>query len=66
MVTDNQLLKYLGGRKFTVSVLTLLSSSILCWFGKVDASTYSYVVVFTVGAFISGNVWQHINTTKVE
>ena len=51
-------IRYVGGRKFTLSVLTLLSVSILVWFGKIDAGIYSAVVIATVGAYITGNVFE--------
>ena len=49
-------LRYVGGRKFSLSVLSLLSSSLLVWFGKIDAGVYSAVVI-TVGSYITGNVF---------
>ena len=51
-------IRYVGGRKFTLSVLTLLSVSILVWFGKIDPGVYSAVVIATVGAYITGNVFE--------
>lgn len=45
-------------RKFILAVLSLVSASVLCWFGRVDAGVYSVVVVSTVGAYIAGNVTQ--------
>ena len=50
-------LRYVGGRKFSLSVLSLLSSSLLVWFGKIDAGVYSAVVI-TVGSYITGNVFE--------
>lgn len=52
------MLRYVGGRKFTLSILTLLSVSILVWFGKIDAGVYSAVVIATVGAYITGNIFE--------
>lgn len=46
----------LGGRRFIVTMLTGATVSVLVWFAKVDASTYSLVTLGTVGAFITGNV----------
>lgn len=50
-------LRYVGGRKFSLSVLSLLSSSLLVWFGKIDTGVYSAVVI-TVGSYITGNVFE--------
>ena len=50
-------LRYVGGRKFSLSVLSLLSASLLVWFGKIDAGVYSAVVI-TVGSYITGNVFE--------
>lgn len=50
-------LRYVGGRKFSLSVLSLLSASLLVWFGKIDAGIYSAVVI-TVGSYITGNVFE--------
>ncbi len=45
-------------RKFLAMACAGLSASILQWFGKLDmaGSTYSLVVLGTVGAYIVGNV----------
>ena len=50
-------LRYVGGRKFSLSVLSLLSASLLVWFGKIDTGVYSAVVI-TVGSYITGNVFE--------
>ena len=50
-------LRYVGGRKFSLSVLSLLSASLLVWFGKIDAGIYSAVVI-TVGSYITGNIFE--------
>ena len=51
-------LRYVEGRKFSLSVLSLLSASLLVWFGKIDAGVYSAVVIATVGSYITGNVFE--------
>ena len=58
-----QVFKKLGGRKFAIAFLNVLSSSLLMWFGKIDAGVYSAVMIANVGAFIAGNVYQK-NITK--
>ncbi len=42
-------------RKFILSVLALISTSALCWFGRIDAGVYATVTVATVGAYLTAN-----------
>lgn len=55
-------LKYVGGRKFSLAILSLVSASVLVWFGKIDAGIYSVVVVTLLGAYTAGNVTQNLKT----
>jgi hypothetical protein len=48
----------LVSRKFLLALFSLVSASVLCWFGKIDAGVYSVALVSTVGAYIAGNVTQ--------
>ena len=57
-MTDTELMKWLGGRKFILALLTLLITTGLLVFGKVDMETYQMVVLWTVSAYITGNVAQ--------
>ena len=36
-------------------VLALVSTSTLCWFGRIDAGVYATVTVATVGAYLTAN-----------
>lgn len=56
------ILTRLGGRKFLLTVGCGAVTSALTWFGKIDASTYSLVILATVGAYITGNVTQKVKT----
>ena len=47
-----------ASRKFILAVLSLVSSSALVWFGRIDGGVYSAVVIASVGAYIAGNVAQ--------
>lgn len=47
-----------ASRKFLLSLLTLVTASVLVWFGKIDPGVYSAVVIATVAAYITGNVAQ--------
>lgn len=49
-----------GGRRFIMAVGSAIMTTILQFVGKLDAqgSTYALVVLGTVGAYITGNVYQ--------
>ncbi len=52
------MLNKLASRKFILATLSLLSVSVLCWFGKIEAGVFATVVVATVGAYLTANVAQ--------
>ncbi len=58
----------LGGRKFFITLGCGVATTVLQFFGKLDAagSTYALVIVATVGAYITGNVAQKKVAPKVE
>ena len=47
-----------GGRRFTLAILSQLSCNLLIWYGKISGEVYSTVILFTVAAYITGNVAQ--------
>jgi hypothetical protein len=51
-------------RKFILAVLTLASTSTLCWFDHIHEGVYSAVVIATVGAYLAANVTQKITGAK--
>ena len=57
----------LGGRKFLATIGCGAVTSLLQYLGKLDAagSTYSLVVLGTVGVFIAGNVTQKVKGPRV-
>lgn len=55
-----------GGRRFLLSLGTLLMTGVLTWFGKIDAGAYSTVVLAVVGAYIAGNTYQKTRTSRGE
>ena len=61
-MTEFELLKWLGGRKFTLALLTLLLTSGLLLLGKVDTNTFEMIVIWVVSAHITGNVTQRVLT----
>lgn len=52
-----------GGRRFLLTVSTQISTTMLQWWGKLDAagSTYAMIIIATVAAYITGNVIQKKN-----
>lgn len=50
----------LGGRRFILTMLTGFATVCLVYLGKIDSSTYSLVTLGTVGAFITGNVYESV------
>lgn len=57
-----------GGRKFIAVMGCGLATTALQWAGKLDmaGSTYSLVIIATVGAYITGNVMQKKNAEAPE
>lgn len=53
-------LETIGGRRFLLAVGSSGLTTILQFLGKLDAqgSTYALVILGTVGAYITGNVYQ--------
>lgn len=48
----------IGGRRFVLAVMSQLSCNLLAWNGKISGEVYSTVILFTVAAYITGNVAQ--------
>lgn len=56
--------RFIGQRKFLVSLIAILGNQILVWFDKIDPGVYSVVAVAAIGAYIAGNVYQNVNQPK--
>ena len=52
----------LGGRKFTLALLSLASATGLVWFGKISPDAYSTVMMAVAGAYSLANVTQKVMT----
>jgi len=57
-----------GGRRFLITIGAGTFTTLLQWFGKLDTngSTYSLVIIATVGAYIAGNTTQKVKATTKE
>lgn len=58
------MIEKLGGRKFILSVLSLLTVTALVVSKHISDGVYSAVMLGTVGAYIAGNVAQKLNEKK--
>jgi hypothetical protein len=52
----------LGGRRFIMSMLIGFTTAFLTYIGKIDSSTYSLVILGTVGAYITGATVERVKT----
>jgi hypothetical protein len=52
------MLSQLGGRKFLIALVCVITTTILCWNKHISDGVYSAVVIATIGAYITGNVAQ--------
>jgi hypothetical protein len=48
----------LGGRKFLITIGCGVVTTILVWFGKIDGTTYTAVILGTVGVYLAANAYQ--------
>jgi hypothetical protein len=50
----------LGGRRFIITLGCGVATTALTWATKIDANTYSLVIISTVGAYITGNTYEKV------
>ena len=53
-----------GGRKFMLSLLVVLLSTILVWFMKISEEVFQYTVLVTTTTYVTGNVVQKLIERK--
>lgn len=53
-----------GGRKYLITLLSHAVSTLLLWYGKLDASSYSTIILGTTAAYIAGNTYQKTKGTN--
>lgn len=49
-----------GSRKFILACASLLSATVLVWFGHISDGVYSAIMIATVGAYVTANVGQKV------
>lgn len=54
----------LGGRRFILSVLTLLVCSVLLWNAKLSDGSFCAITLATVGALIAGHTYQQVKAKE--
>ena len=55
-------LRYIGGRKFALAVLALISATAMVYFGKIDSAGFTTCLLGIIGAYTAGNVFQNNST----
>jgi hypothetical protein len=58
--TLGALINSAGGRRFVVTVMSLVSAHVLAWWGKISGDAYGIVMVGVVAAFITGVTVQKV------
>jgi hypothetical protein len=58
-------LTHLGGRRFILTMVAGLATSVLVWYGKITPEIYRDVIIGTVGIYIAGNTMQKNVQTKL-
>ncbi len=54
----------LGGKRFVLTIVTMITTSMLNFVGKVDGATYAAVIIAIVAAFIAGDTTQNIKMSN--
>jgi hypothetical protein len=49
-------------RKYILSLLSLLISTVLLIFHYIDGAVFEHIVIATVAVYIAGNAYQNVNT----
>ena len=61
---DN-LISKVGGRKFILCLGIEVLTAILVWNKIIDQGAYTTITLAVIGAYITGNVMQKANTSKI-
>lgn len=55
-----------GGRRFTLALLTLASINVLLWFGRMTDAIYRDVIIAVIAVYVAGNTLQKIRAKSPE
>lgn len=47
-----------GGRRYVMCMGACIVTSLLVWYGKIDAKTYGDVIIWITGIYVTGNIAQ--------
>jgi hypothetical protein len=61
-MSDNEYLKFIGGRKFIITLLIILIVTILKLLGSIDQETFKTIIMSIGFIYVSGNVAQKVFT----
>ena len=61
---DYSLARYIGGRKAALALITICLAFVLAMLGKMQDSQYVTLNIAVVVAYITGDVWQNVNSKK--
>jgi hypothetical protein len=59
-MTDNEYLKFIGGRKFIITLLVILIVTILKVLESIDQETFKTIIMSIGLIYVSGNVAQKV------
>lgn len=60
----SRLIETVGGRRFLLSILSLISITFLNAYGTLDSNGFSLALAATVAAYIAGGTYQHVKKPK--
>ena len=52
--------RYLGGRRFVLSMVSGAGTFLLCWIGRIDGNAYFLCTAAIAGTYIGGNTTEKI------
>ena len=62
LATNVDYIAMMGGKKYTLSIIIILITAILCWFGKINEGVLSVIFVTVITAFSVANVAQKVTS----
>jgi len=62
----NNIVTWLGGRRFVMTMGCGIACTALVWGGKISGEVFAAIIIATVAAYITGGSAQHIMGSKSE